>query len=123
MLGLPKEGKKPAWRLLFEIDWKCEYFETPSSIVGVDEDVEDEEIELGEDEDDVLVAESVVEFDVALEEAVVPLVAEELLEEREEIEEELGFILLHPAKKAVANNIGIIFNFFIIPLNYNLYLK
>ena len=116
MLGLPKEGKKPAWRLLFEIDWKCEYFETPSSIVGVDEDVEDEEIELGEDEDDVLVAESVVEFDVALEEAVVPLVAEELLEEREEIEEELGFILLHPAKKAVANNIGIIFNFFIIPL-------
>lgn len=117
MLGLPKEGKKPAWRLLFEIDWKCECFETPSSIVGVDEDVEDEEIELGEDEDDVLVAESVVEFDVALEEAVVPLVAEELLEEREEIEEELGFILLHPAKKAVANNIGIIFNFFIIPLN------
>ena len=117
MLGLPKEGKKPAWRLLFEIDWKCEYFETPSSIVGVDEDVEDEEIELGEDEDDVLVAESVVEFDAALEEAVVPLVDEELLEEREEIEEELGFILLHPAKKAVANNIGIIFNFFIIPLN------
>ena len=117
MLGLPKEGKKPAWRLLFEIDWKCEYFETPSSIVGVDEDVEDEEIELGEDEDDVLVAESVVEFDVALEEAVVPLVAEELLEEGEEIEEERGFILLHPAKKAVANNIGIIFNFFIIPLN------
>ena len=113
MSGLPKEGKKPAWRLLFEIDWKCEYFETPSSIVGVDEDVEDEEIELGEDEDDVLVAESVVEFDVALEEAVVPLVAEELLEEREEIE----VILLHPAKKAVANNIGIIFNFFIIPLN------
>ena len=36
---------------------------------------------------------------------------------KEEIEEELGFILLHPAKKAVANNIGIIFNFFIIPLN------
>lgn len=117
MLGLPKEGKKPAWRLLFEIDWKCEYFETPSSIVGVDEDVEDEEIELDEDEDDVLVAESVVEFDVALEEAVVPLVAEELLKEGEEIEEELEFILLHPAKKAVANNIGIIFNFFIIPLN------
>ena len=50
--------------------------------------VEDEEIELGEDEDDVLVAESVVEFDVALEEAVVPLVAEELLKEGEEIEEE-----------------------------------
>ena len=80
--------------------------------------VEDEEIELGEDEDDVLVAESVVEFDVALEEAVVPLVAEELLEEREEIEEELGFILLHPAKKAVANNIGIIFNFFIIKYSF-----
>ena len=120
MLGLPKEGKKPAWRLLSEIDWKCEYFETPSSIVGVDEDVDDEEIELGEDEDDILVDEELsVVIDVTLEEeeAVVTLVVEELLEEGEEIEEELGFILLHPAKKAVANNIGIIFNFFIIPLN------